>query len=407
MKFGRDWGRLGLRSKLSDICYFYEGRVVVVDLDLDTYISTENMIPNKGGVVRSAGLPATSQTQAFRDGDVLVSNIRPYFRKIWLADRNGGCSNDVLVFRANDDVNPNFLYYLLSSDNFFDYATATAKGTKMPRGDKRAIMQYSVPDIPIDEQINIAKTLSVLDCRIAENKKINHHLEQMAQAIFKSWFVDFEPWGGVMPSDWCKVRIGDLPVTVTDYVANGSFASLKENVQYLNTPTNAILVRLVDYKRNFNGDFVHITDAAWNFLGKSKLFGGEIIISNVGANAGTIFRCPRLPYKMSLAPNSIMISSALYENYLYYTFVSDNGQFLLQSILSGSAQPKFNKTDFKNLGVICPPNETLDKFNEAISPFYEVSEARKAESQQLERLRDTLLPGLMSGEISIADLTAK
>ena len=259
----------------------------------------------------------------------------------------------------------------------------------------------------IDEQRRVGDILSTLDNKIESNKAINHHLEQMARAIFKSWFVDFEPWGGVMPSDWQEVRVGDLPVTVTDYVANGSFASLKENVQYLDTPTNAILVRLVDYNRNFNGDFVYITDAAWNFLGKSKLHGGEIIISNVGANAGTVFRCPRLPYKMSLAPNSIMISSALYENYLYYIFVSDNGQFLLRSILSGSAQPKFNKTDFRNLGIICPPNEALDKFNEVIAPLYEMSETRKAESQQLEQLRDTLLPQLMSGEISVTDLAAK
>ncbi len=162
--------------RLSDLCYYANGRVAISDLDLDTYISTENMLPNKEGITRSSGLPTVSQTQAYQTEDVLVSNIRPYFRKIWFADRDGGCSNDVLVLRAKETCNPGFLYYLLSDNKFFDYATATGKGTKMPRGDKGAIMRYAVPDIPRDTQIEITDTLSTLDARIAENRKINHHL---------------------------------------------------------------------------------------------------------------------------------------------------------------------------------------------------------------------------------------
>lgn len=165
-----------MTSKLSDLCYFAEGRVAVTDLVLDNYISTENMLPNKEGVTRSAGLPTVSQTQAYQVEDVLVSNIRPYFRKVWFADRDGGCSNDVLVLRAKEGVYPGFLYYLLSDNNFFDYATATAKGTKMPRGDKGAILQYAVPDLPIEAQIGIANTLSALDAKISINRAINHHL---------------------------------------------------------------------------------------------------------------------------------------------------------------------------------------------------------------------------------------
>ena len=163
-------------SKLSDLCFFADGRVAVADLDLDSYISTENMLPNKEGITRSSGLPTVSQTQAYQVDDVLVSNIRPYFRKIWFADRDGGCSNDVLVLRAKETCNPGFLYYLLSDNNFFDYATATSKGTKMPRGDKTAIMQYAIPDVPFDHQIEITNTLSALDARIAINKQINHNL---------------------------------------------------------------------------------------------------------------------------------------------------------------------------------------------------------------------------------------
>ena len=172
--------------KLSDICTFADGRIAVADLDLNNYISTENMLQNKEGITRSAGLPTVNQTQAYQAEDVLVSNIRPYFRKIWYADRDGGCSNDVLVFRAKENVYPNFLYYLLSDNTFFDYATATAKGTKMPRGDKGAIMRYEVPDLPLDIQIGIADTLAALDARIAENRAINNHLASPRSAMDNS-----------------------------------------------------------------------------------------------------------------------------------------------------------------------------------------------------------------------------
>ena len=175
-----------MTKTLSNLCFLADGRVAVSDLDLDTYVSTENMLPNRDGITRSAGLPTVFQTQAYQVEDVLVSNIRPYFRKIWFADRNGGCSSDVLVLRANEGVCPGFLHYLLSNDNFFDYATATAKGTKMPRGDKGAIMRYEVPDLPFNSQVEIAATLSALDGKIAVNRALNHHLSAPRSATDSS-----------------------------------------------------------------------------------------------------------------------------------------------------------------------------------------------------------------------------
>ncbi|MCQ2374125.1 MAG: restriction endonuclease subunit S, partial [Phascolarctobacterium sp.] len=175
---------------LSDICSFGSGRVSVQELTLKNYISTENLQPNKGGLVDAAGLPNVNQVQAVDIDDVLVSNIRPYFKKIWHAKETGGCSNDVLVFRANSGVDPKFLYYVLADDNFFEYATATAKGTKMPRGDKKAIMQYSVPKLSLNNQKKIGDFLRNLDDKIATNNAINKNLEEQAQALFKAWFVD-------------------------------------------------------------------------------------------------------------------------------------------------------------------------------------------------------------------------
>ncbi|MCC8159728.1 MAG: restriction endonuclease subunit S, partial [Oscillospiraceae bacterium] len=165
-----------MKYKLADICSYVKGKINVSALDKSTYISTENMIPNKSGISLAASLPSTEQTQVFNTGDILVSNIRPYFKKIWYATFDGGCSNDVLVFRPKDNIVSRFLYYVLADDSFFEYAMATSKGTKMPRGDKKAIMEYQVPRFSVDEQLKIANLLGMIDDKIELNNAINKNL---------------------------------------------------------------------------------------------------------------------------------------------------------------------------------------------------------------------------------------
>lgn len=165
-----------MKYNLSDICDYAKGKINVSVLDEDTYISTENMMPNKGGITGASSLPTVAQTQSFSAGDVLVSNIRPYFKKIWFAEFDGGCSNDVLVFRTKEGMSKRFLYYVLADDTFFNYSMATSKGTKMPRGDKAAIMKYQVPDFTYEEQEKIAGLLEALDKKIQLNAEINENL---------------------------------------------------------------------------------------------------------------------------------------------------------------------------------------------------------------------------------------
>lgn len=160
---------------------------------------------------------------------------------------------------------------------------------------------------------------------------------------------------GTIPTYWEVQPIKEVTEIVTDYVANGSFASLAENVKYKDEEDVAVLIRLVDYNNDFQGKFVFIDEHAYQFLGKSKLYGDEIIISNVGANVGTVFRCPKLKYKMSLAPNSIMVKFKGNDDFYFHWLRGFNGQQMLKSIVTGSAQPKFNKTNFKEMPVPVPP----------------------------------------------------
>ena len=190
---------------LSDICRFVTNRTC----NIENYISTENMLPNKGGITSPSNIPSGSAI-AYQLGDVLISNIRPYFQKIWQANCDGACSADVLCIRANEKANSKYLYYLLSQQKFFDYVMSGAKGCKMPRGDKSQIMQWQITLPPLAEQKRIADILSAIDDKIELNRRINANLEQQAQALYKSWFVDFEPFGGKMPEDWKEGTLGEI-----------------------------------------------------------------------------------------------------------------------------------------------------------------------------------------------------
>jgi len=195
---------------------------------------------------------------------------------------------------------------------------------------------------------------------------------------------------GKMPTHWESKRIIDYTEIVTDYVANGSFASLKENVTYFEDPNYAVLIRLTDYNRGFDGQFVYIDEHAYNFLSKTQLFGGEIIISNVGANVGTVFKVPYLRKKMNLGPNSIMVKTKGNDDFYFYWFSSPNGQESIKSILSGSAQPKFNKTSFRNLELPIPPYKEQKVIAHILSTLDDKIEVNNQINKTLENIAQVI-----------------
>ena len=147
-----------MKRKIRDISTLVNKKIDSNQLNKNTYISTENMLPNFCGVTIASSVPP-GNVNSFSEGDTLLSNIRPYFKKIWLANFNGGCSNDVLVIRSNTTVLNKYLFYSLNNDKFIRYYVASCKGTKMPRGNKDALLEWEI-DIPsIAEQQHIVNIL--------------------------------------------------------------------------------------------------------------------------------------------------------------------------------------------------------------------------------------------------------
>ena len=129
-------------QQIKDIAKYCTNKISLKDLTLENYISTENMLPEKKGIEKASSLPKANSVPAFRKGNILVSNIRPYFKKIWLSSFDGGHSNDVLNFEVLEKETEEYLYNLIYRDSFFDQMMASSKGSKMPRGDKKAIMDF-------------------------------------------------------------------------------------------------------------------------------------------------------------------------------------------------------------------------------------------------------------------------
>lgn len=306
-------------------------------------------------------------------------------------------------------VDPYYLYSYIRSKQFYTQMTNNMVGSGQPTIPMKTIRILEIPISSKNKQQKIAKVLSAIDDKIELNNSINNNLEQQAQAIFKSWFIDVSDSNnssekfGKFPQLATELTVGDIEMLVTDYVANGSFASLKENVTLYQEPNYAYFVRNTDLKTNtFN---VFVDEHSYKFLSKSTLYGNEIIISNVG-DVGSVFLCPKLDLPMTLGNNIIMLrpKDNRLTYYLYIWFKWSYGQNLIQGIKGGSAQPKFNKTDFKSLPIIIPQGKLLDKFSDIMTPIFNSIEKNNEENKFLIQLRDTLLPKLMSGEIDVSEV---
>ena len=395
-----------MKCKLSDICSFRKGKVEVENLNAKNYISTENMLPNKCGITEASSLPTVFLTQEYNSGDVLVSNIRPYFKKIWQAEYDGGCSNDVLVFVPKPNTDKDFLYYVLADDDFFTYSMATSKGTKMPRGDKTSIMQYEVPLIDLQVQKKIASVLKALDERIKLNNEINNNLEQQAQALFKKWFID-----NPENVDWSAGTFREL----IQSTLNGDWG--KEAPTGNNTE-KVYCIRGADIpevKAGNKGKMPTRYILPKNLANK-KLEAGDIVVEiSGGSPTQSTGRCTAITQSLLDRYDSSMVCTnfckAIKPKNGYSLFVYYYWQYLYEKGVFFSYEN--GTTGIKNLDftgfietepIIVPTFDKVQAFDDYCKSIFNQVFANGKQSEQLSSLRDTLLPKLMSGELDVSNI---
>ena len=387
MKSERNWGRLGMKYKLKDICFYAMGKIDVNVLKGTDYISTENMLPNKEGVTTASSLPKTAQTRAYQKGDVLVSNIRPYFKKIWFADCDGGCSNDVLVLRAKENINAKFLYYVLADDAFFNYSTATSKGTKMPRGDKTAIMQYEVPNFDLLTQKKIAAILSNIDEKIELNNRINDNLEQQARAIFSNEFLNLE----VLPDGWKQASLIDI----ADYLNGLAMQKHRPTADEAGTP----VLKIKELRQGCCDDNSELCSP--NIKSEYIIHDGDVIFSWSGSLL-VDFWCGGI---CGLNQHLFKVASNKYNKWFYYAWTKHHlDRFIAVAADKATTMGHIKRDELSKAEVLIPNEADYKRIGALLQPIYDLIIANRIENKNLVKTRDTLLPKLMSGELDVSDI---
>lgn len=396
------------KYRLKDLAEYKNERIETNQLTTENYISTENLLPNKQGKQPASNLPSSKTVKKYTESDILISNIRPYFKKIWQADNIGGISNDILnITSSNEKISNDYLYYYLSQDTFFQYMTQTSKGTKMPRGDKEAIMKFEI-QVPknVKYQNFISNLGKFLDNKIEINNKIIANLEELSQTLFKCWFVDFEfpdkdgnPYkssGGEMvdselgeiPKEWQVVKLETLIDNVKDRI---NAKSVSNNFPYV--PIDLIPKRKLTFYNYEDGK------EAKSSLIKFKR--NDILLGNMRVY---FHRVCLAPFE-GVTRNTVFTLRPKDEKYTYYLINLINKDEFIEYASNnskGSTMPyAVWEGVLDKIKVIKPPLNYLNQFNSKIKSNFELSISLLKQNRKLAILRDTLLPKLMSGEVEI------
>ena len=296
--------------KLNDIAEFVTDKISSSSISLDRYVTTDSLLQNRRGRETAQNLPPMPCALThYRQGDVLVANIRPYLKKVWYADSEGGCSSDVLVFRAKNGHCSSFLYTVLMQDAFFNYAMSGAKGSKMPRGDKDQIMRYELPTFTPVEEENIGNMVVDIMSKININRQINDNLEAMAKQLYDYWFVQFDfpnedgkPYkssGGAMTYNERLKREIPIGWEVENLI---DFAEIKNGA----TPSTAV-------EANYGGDIVWITPKDLSDQQSKFVYQGERNITKQGFDSCSTSILPTNSVLMSSRAPIGLVSIAKHE----------------------------------------------------------------------------------------------
>ena len=363
------------------------------------------------------GSAVTSNKKIFRKGDILFGKLRPYFRKVVIADFDGICSTDIWVIRPKENIDSKFLYYWCANWEFINFINSASEGTRMPRAKWEVAINHEIPNHTYENQKIIGNILGSLDKKIEINKKTNEIIEEIAKSLFKSWFIDFDPVKaksevrstglqdelsdlfpnlfedsklGKIPKGWSckpfgkfltqkKEKIGQRKATVLSAINSGELV-----------PSEKYFSKKVFSKDISNYIAMNKYDIAYN---PSRINIGSIGLHNDN-------------YLGAVSPIYIVVTPS--QGWHWFTEMSIKRSYFNQNVkvlASGSVRQSLSVDDFFSISVVTPPVDSplITYFNRFYDLLLKRQNNLKEEIRYLQILSDTLLPKLISGELGVTD----
>jgi len=371
------------------------------------------------------GRDADSQKTKFSKGDILFGKLRPYFRKAVIAPFDGMCSTDIWVVRPKLGIDRNFLFYWMASEEFVNNATDTSEGTRMPRAKWDIVSKFEILERSLDEQRAIGNLLRALDDRINLLRETNATLEAIAQAIFKSWFVDFDPVHakaegrlpegmdeataalfpdgfeesglGLVPRGWRVGKVADIGEVICGKTPPTSEAeNYGDDVPFITIPDMHNFLVITSTSRS-------LSTLGANTQKKKTLPAGSICVSCI-ATAGLVARVTT-PSQTNQQINSVVPFANWGKSFPLFT-LRRIGDAVRAGGSGGSVFHNLNKSGFEQLKVLFPSEQLALAFSEITEPVIEKITANQQQAQTLATLRDTLLPRLISGKLRLPEAKA-
>ena len=401
--------KMNVMAKLSSIAYYVTDKISSNDISLAEYATTDCILQNKKGREVATNLPPQPCSLIrYQRGDVLIANIRPYLKKVWFADIDGGASPDVLVFSAKDGHSPSFLYAILLQDSFFDYVMQGTKGSKMPRGDKEQILRYEMPTFSCSEE-SIGTFFLNLDRKIHLNERINQNLEAMAKQLYNYWFVQFDfpneegkPYkssGGKMvwneklkreiPFGWHCGNLFEIAV-FTNGLACQKFRPKDDEA-------SLPVIKIREMHDGISADTEKVTP---NIPESVKVYNGDVLFSWSASLEVMLWA-----YGLGgLNQHIFKVTSAndFPKSFFYFQLLDYVDVFKKMAEARKTTMGHITQDHLQQSAIAIPDNKDIaDRFEELISPIFNQIIKLHEEILNLTKQRDKLLPLLMNGQVSV------
>ena len=409
-------------APLSDVCigggsYGIAASAVEFSTDLPTYLRITDI--NDDGTLNESGLKSVDDPNSAKyylsPNDIVFARTGASTGRNYFYDGSDGefvYAGFLIKFSIDPrKVNPLFVKYYCQSKDYYDWVASFNTGSTRGNINAQTLANMPIPILERDQQNLIADTLTALDARIAENRAINNHLEQMAQAIFKSWFVDFEPFGGEMPDDWREGTFSDV-ISTTIGGDWGKDAPTGNNTQ------EAYCIRgadIPDVNAGNKGKMPIRYILPKNYAVKQLMVGDIVVEISGGSPTQSTGRCALITQSLLDRYDRGMVCTNFcraikplvgYSSFVYFYWKYLYSESVMFSYENGT-------TGIKNLDIsgflgtepiIIPPVEVVHQFTDTVGTFIDTVFANGLENETLATTRNVLLPRLMSGELSIADL---